>query len=154
MPTRHHDSRSCLKRKVRVYTRSMATQCYCIALRKASRRLTARYDEAMAPFGISIAQFSTLRNIHHNAPISLTELGRRQELDRSTVGRNIRGLERMGLVAAETGDDQREALLSLTDAGRALLAEAMPVWTGVQAGIEERLGSAVARDLNLLLDSI
>lgn len=154
MPGQHHESCSCLKSEVRVYTRIMASQCYCIALRKASRRLTARYDAALAPFGITIAQFSTLRNIRYNAPISLTELGRRQELDRSTVGRNIRGLERLGLVAAEAGDDLREAVLSLTDAGRALLADATPAWSAVQAGIEDRLGSTVARDLNLLLDTI
>ena len=48
---------------MRVYTRTMSNACYCIVLRKASRRISAVYDEALAPYGINIAQFSAMRNI-------------------------------------------------------------------------------------------
>lgn len=60
--------------------------CHCIVLRKASRRVSSYYDEALAPLGVNIAQFSLLRNIDRMAPVSLTDLGMRVELDRSTVG--------------------------------------------------------------------
>ena len=95
----------------------MSTSCYCNELRKASRRLTAVYDEALAPAGVNLAQYSLLRNIGRKAPVSLTELGQITELDRSTVGRNARVLERMGLVAFSSGEDQRETMLSLTAHG-------------------------------------
>ena len=128
---------------LQVYTRIMTHPCYCIALRKVSRRLTAVYDEAFAPLGITVSQFSQLRHIRHKQPVSLTELAEIQELDRSTVGRNTKVLHRMGLVSmAASEEDQRETVLSLTDEGRALLKQATPVWNDIQTRIEAKLEAA------------
>jgi DNA-binding MarR family transcriptional regulator len=115
--------------------------CHCILLRKASRKVSSYYDEALAPLGVNIAQFSLLRNIKRMAPVSLTDLAARVELDRSTVGRNAKVLERMGLVDIRTGKDQREATLLVTEAGQAVLKEGAPLWDRVQADIESRLGA-------------
>jgi DNA-binding MarR family transcriptional regulator len=140
---------------MRVYTRSMSNaSCYCIVLRKASRRISALYDEALAPLGINITQFSALRNVSRNAPISLTDLGHEMELDRSTVGRNMKVLERMGLVAFGTGKDHREAVLSLTSEGIALLQRAKPIWDDIQGQLESRLGPDHAIQLGQLLAAI
>ena len=137
-----------------VYTRFMSNACFCISLRKASRRLSAIYDEALVPFGINIAQFSAIRTIKRNSPISLTDLAERLDLDRSTVGRNMKVLERMGLVAAATGKDHREAALSLTSEGHTLLEKAEPIWHDVQVEVESRLGAEQSRQLNELLEAI
>ena len=139
---------------MRVYTRTMSNACYCIVLRKASRRISAVYDEALAPYGINIAQFSAIRTINRNTPISLTDLAERMDLDRSTVGRNMKVLERMGIVATATGADQREAVLSLTGEGKALLVKAEPIWHDVQVRIEDRLGPEHSRQLSELLEAI
>jgi len=125
--------------------------CYCISLRKASRRLTSIYDEALAPVGINLAQYSMLKNVTRRAPISLTELGNLLDLDRSTVGRNARVMVRMGLLAMGPGEDQREQALSPTKAGRELLERAMPLWHGVQEKIEARLGPQNSAQLQSLL---
>lgn len=125
--------------------------CYCTLLKKASRRLSALYDEALAPFGINIGQFSHMRTIRRNEPISLTELAELMELDRSTVGRNTKVLERMGLVETTSGEDQREALLRLSGEGAALLERAAPVWEDVQVRLDERLGEDKTADLKQLL---
>jgi DNA-binding MarR family transcriptional regulator len=128
------------------------TSCYCILLRKASRRLSARYDAALEPFGINIGQYSHLSNIRRGEPISLTELAGVMELDRSTVGRNTKVLERMGLLETVAGEDQREALLKLSRKGRALLKAAEPVWEDVQVKIDERLGDDRTGELKQLLE--
>jgi DNA-binding MarR family transcriptional regulator len=121
----------------------MTHPCYCIAFRKLSRRLTAVYDEALAPLGITVSQFSQLRNIKHRQPVSLTELADLQELDRSTVGRNTKVLQRLGLVAmTPSPEDQRETMLTLTDEAIALLKRAMPIWSEVQERIEGKLEAA------------
>lgn len=132
----------------------MTGPCYCILLRKASRRLSALYDEALAPFGINVGQFSQMRSIKRRQPVSLTDLAAIMDLDRSTVGRNTKVLQRMGLVAAGSGEDQREALLELTEKGRELLEAALPVWEGVQASLDEKLGEARSAELQHLLDVI
>ena len=83
----------------------MVNQCYCIALRAAARKATSIYDTALEPTGVNIAQFSLLRSIKRATAVSLTELGRMTDLDRSTVGRNVKVLERMGLVRVAGIDD-------------------------------------------------
>jgi len=121
----------------------MTHSCYCISLRKVSRRLTAVYDEALAPLGITVSQFSQLRNIKRLQPVSLTELAEVLELDRSTVGRNTKVLQRMGLVAiTASAEDQRETTLTLTDEALALLKRATPIWNQVQERIEAKLEAA------------
>lgn len=125
--------------------------CYCVVLRKMSRRLTSLYDEALEPFGINISQFSQLRNIRFRAPVSVTELASILDLDRSTVGRNTKVLQRMGLVDAVPGEDQRESVLVLTDRAIELLAETTPVWRAVQQRVEKSVDSAL---LDKMMDDL
>ncbi|MGL4290069.1 MAG: MarR family winged helix-turn-helix transcriptional regulator [Phreatobacter sp.] len=132
----------------------MATDCYCILLRTAARKTSAIYDEALASLDINIAQFSMLRRIARAAPVSLTELGRLAELDRSTVGRNAKVLERMKLVRTVPARDQREAALVLTDHGRDILAQGAPLWDQAQAKIETMLGSDAASHLRALVQAL
>jgi DNA-binding MarR family transcriptional regulator len=123
-------------------------------LRMATRRLGATYDAALAALGINIAQYSLLRRIERNQPVSLSELGRGADLDRSTVGRNVRVLERMDLVRTGRGKDQREAVVSLTDRGMEVLRDAAPLWDGCQRAIEDRLGVERIRALHDILDVV
>ena len=116
--------------------------------------MTAQYDAALESVGITHAQFSLLRNIERAAPRSLTELGRRVELDRSTVGRNVRVLQRLGLVRIAAGSDQREASVELTEQGRALLQRAVPLWREVQCRIEAKLDATQAAELRKLLQML
>ena len=63
------------------------------------------------------------------------------ELDRSTVGRNAKVLERMRLLAILPGEDGRESALAVTKRGAATLATAAPLWDGVQARVASVLGA-------------
>lgn len=128
--------------------------CYCDVLRLAARKISARYDAALEPTGLSIAQFALLRKIRRAGQPSLTEIGRRAGLDRSTVGRNVRVLVKAGLVATVTGEDQREATVRLTDKGAAALAAAEPHWAKAQADIEAILGEDGAERLRALASTL
>lgn len=133
----------------------MAPQCFCTSLRNATRRVAALYDEALEPVGVNIAQFALLRAVARGEPVALTELGRRTELDRSTVGRNVRVLERQGLVTLSRGaEDQREASVSLSEGGRCALESGAPLWEGVQTKIEARLGAGGASALRDALNGL
>ncbi len=125
--------------------------CHCILLRKATRKVSSYYDEALAPLGVNIGQFSLLRNIRKLEPVSLTDLAHKVELDRSTVGRNAKVLERLELVAIGHGEDQREAVLTIAPKGREILEKGAPLWDGVQDRIEARLGREKAQQLQELL---
>ena len=139
---------------MRVYTR-IVTPCLCTNLRLATRRLSAAYDAALAPLGINIGQYFLLRTILERPSVSLTELGERTELDRSTAGRNVRVLERMGLVETRRGTtDGREAVVVLTSAGHMLLDDAQPLWASAQDAAAARLGPANLQALQTTLEAI
>ncbi len=133
------------------------TYCTCLALRRATRRVTQIYDAHMKPLGLRITQFAVLGQLA-GAPgevpsqISITALARRLGLDRSTLGRNLRPLLRAGLVAMEGGEDRRAHTLALTEAGRALLEKAVPLWRDAQRHVSEKLGRDKTRALRAVLD--
>ncbi|KKC38117.1 MarR family transcriptional regulator [Devosia epidermidihirudinis] len=124
--------------------------CYCSSLRAAERRMTRAYDDALAPSGINVAQFSLLRKIQRNEPASLTRIGEIMDLDRSTVGRNIRVLAKLGLTEIATGEDLRESSVMLTEQGRQTIATALPLWQATQEKIETILGGDMAKALQTL----
>ena len=128
--------------------------CHCVLLRKAARKVSSYYDEALAPLGINIGQFSMLRNIRRTEPVSLTDLSHRLELDRSTVGRNAKVLARMQLIKIGHGEDQREAVLTIAPKGHDILEKGAPLWDGVQDDIDARLGEEKATQLQELLNTL
>ncbi|ABS66546.1 MarR family winged helix-turn-helix transcriptional regulator [Xanthobacter versatilis] len=132
----------------------MTSPCYCTLLRTATRKVAAAYDAALAPVGINIAQYALLRMIQNRQQVSLTELGRVADLDRSTIGRNVKVLERDGLVKTARGEDQREAVVSLAPGGIEALAAATPLWEACQRQIEKRLGADKIEALRAIANAV
>jgi DNA-binding MarR family transcriptional regulator len=132
----------------------MDTPCYCAAVRTAARKTTALYDSALEPAGVTLAQYSLLRKIERAGAVSLTELGRMADLDRSTVGRNVKVLERLRLVRLTPTKDQREAAVKLTPTGAIALRRAAPLWEDAQRRVEAALGAGGAELLRTLALSL
>jgi len=87
-------------------------------IRKLERRLEQMLIEGAACCGVTLVQCHTLVELAQLAPVNLTELADRLELDKSTVSRTVDGLVAAGLVRREPDPDNRRAvLLSLTDDG-------------------------------------
>src|SRR5437016_3902970 len=75
--------------------------CTCGSLRKASRRISQFYDSALAPAGIKSTQFAILSEVARGSiagPVTMCELAAAMVMDRSTLGHNLRPLERDDLV--------------------------------------------------------
>ncbi len=133
----------------------MKTDCYCTSLRAATRKITALYDAALLPAGVNVAQWGLLRRLDVDSSISIQELADRAELERSTVARNIRVLEKDGFVQlGGSSGDRRAATIALTDKGMTALQGGDPLWQQAQTQIEEQLGKAEARDFRSLLLSL
>jgi DNA-binding MarR family transcriptional regulator len=130
------------------------TTCYCAAVRIAARKTTALYDSILEPAGVTLAQYSLMRRIERAGTVSLTQLGRLAELDRSTVGRNVRALEELRLVRVSPAKDQREAAVRLTAGGEGALKRAFPLWEEAQRRVEAALGAAEAAELRTLALSL
>jgi DNA-binding MarR family transcriptional regulator len=114
--------------------------CVCAAARMAARSLTRVYDRALEPAGIRTSQFSVLARLLEEGPLPITHLAGRLAMDRTTLARDLRPLERRGLVAVSVGGDRRVRMVELTPAGRRLIEEVRPLWRSAQHDVRERLG--------------
>jgi len=134
---------------------SKVDPCHCHVVRRASRYVTGFYDEALAPAGLRLAQFSMLAQLSDDQGIALGELAGILGLDRTTATRNLKLLEREGLVlvAPAEGDGRRKEI-RLTEQGWAVLRRASPLWQGAQKAFEDRHGTALLERLHAVLDEL
>ncbi|TDR90503.1 MarR family winged helix-turn-helix transcriptional regulator [Enterovirga rhinocerotis] len=131
-----------------------SSPCNCFAIRSAARQISQFYDRHLAGTGLRTTQFSVLAQLSRAGPLAINELAVRMAMDRTTTGRALRPLEREGLVVIGPGRDGRTRALSLTEAGRARLAEAVPFWREAQAAFEARLGREEAAALRAALKRV
>jgi DNA-binding MarR family transcriptional regulator len=113
----------------------------CGSIRRAARSVTQLYDDILRPSGLRITQFSILGAAMAMSPITLTRLANATVTDRTTLTRNLRLLEKQGLIRIEAGEDRREREISITPAGAEALKEAYPLWQKAQAQAMKGLGS-------------
>src|SRR3984957_16630488 len=73
--------------------------CNCLAVRQAARRVTQFYDQFLAPSGLRTTQFSMLAKLRRFGPMTINALAAAMVMDRTTLGRALRPLQRGGLVA-------------------------------------------------------
>ena len=130
------------------------SQCLCINLRRAARGVSRHYDGALDGFGINVAQYSLLCNLQRLDQPSISTLAEAMGLDRSTLGRNLRVLEGDGLVTLVEGEDMRNRIVLLTEAGAERLMAALPAWEAAQQRLIDRLGAEKRETLLKLLDEL
>jgi DNA-binding MarR family transcriptional regulator len=98
--------------------------CNSTALRKASRRVTQLYDEALASCGLRVTQFAILKQILRMGTPAMGELARTLVMDRGALTHNVKPLERDGLIETVADPaDRRNRLIALTRAGRRRVCE-------------------------------
>jgi DNA-binding MarR family transcriptional regulator len=114
--------------------------CLCTSLRQAALAATKFYDDALQSTGLKITMFRLLRRIGESGAPTMTRLAEIVQLDRSTLGRNLRVLERLGLVRLSEGEDERTKTIELTSAGLKKLEAALPLWASAQRRMKKRLG--------------
>ncbi|HYF53156.1 MAG TPA: MarR family transcriptional regulator [Salinarimonas sp.] len=111
--------------------------CLCLHVQRAARALARRYDDAFRPLGITSGQFSLLMSLNRPEPPAMAQVATLLDMDRTTLTAALKPLERRGLLTvAVDAKDRRSRRLALTDAGRALLARAVPAWERIQAEVE------------------
>lgn len=126
-------------------THEVRDTCICLHLQRAARAVGRRFDEALRPIGLSHGQFSLLISLNRPEAPRLGDVARLLGMDRTTLTANLKPLERRGLLTVDADPaDRRSRRLALTEAGEALLVEAVPLWRATLAGIE---GASLLSDL-------
>ena len=126
--------------------------CTCGVLRRAARRVTQAYDRALRPAGIKLSQFSVLAFVRQDDGLSITELADCLVMDRTTLTRNLRPMERAGWIEIGPGPDRRSRSVGITAAGRRVFETAFPLWQDAERQFRRNLGRDTAADLRRLLN--
>lgn len=130
-------------------------RCACIALRQAARVATQHFDRALATDGLRISQLSVLTALRYAGSKTINELAEIMVLDRTTLGRNLRPLQRDGYVKIQPSpDDARKRLLVLTGKGTRTATKAMDSWGDAQTSFEKTIGLDNAIALGKLLRQV
>lgn len=108
---------------------------------KPAHATTAIYDGALAPSGLKVTMFRVVRRLSEAGEPTITEPAAIVGLDRSSLGRNLKVLERDGFVALGGGNDERSKVVKLTPRGRAALNKTKRLWLGVQRRIKVKLST-------------
>ena len=131
-----------------VYTSNMTpatdplhpSQCTCFNLRKATRVVTQLFDDKLRSSGIRATQFAILSVLSGKQPSAVNELAQALVMDRTTLARNLKPLEKAGLIQSKPGNDRRTRLIELTAHGQATLNRSFSLWEQAQTEVIEKLG--------------
>jgi DNA-binding MarR family transcriptional regulator len=122
--------------------------CNCFAARQAARHLTKLYERHMSDAGLTSAQFSILVALEEAGQLTMNELAEALVMDRTTLLRAVKPLQREELVVSRPSeDDVRRLVFSMSAAGARRLKKAVALWTRAQQELEGAIGSGEAARL-------
>jgi DNA-binding MarR family transcriptional regulator len=130
-------------------------ECHCFAMRQAARYMTQLYDRHLQCAGVTAAQFTILGKLASRSEVRIASLATEMVMDRTTVSRALKPLEREGLIKFELDeDDARVHLLTLTEHGKHVYEQAKMAWRNAHDEVERKFGkertTALRRELFLL----
>lgn len=104
----------------------------CFALYSASRAMNKVYRRLLSPLGLTYPQYLVMMVLWARDEVTVSSIGERLHLDSATLTPLLKRLEAAGLITRTRGKgDEREVLIALASAGRALKAKARAVPMGV-----------------------
>ena len=114
----------------------------CTTVRRADRALNRIYDEALQPSGLLTTQYALLSTLARaGEPVLHSALAEAQQMSPTTLSRNLKPLQRDGLVRIAPGKDRRTRYVELTPNGHEALETARPLWRAVQVQVRETAGA-------------
>ena len=116
-------------------------RCYCINIRRAANAVTEYYDKAIKPSGLTLNQFSLLKNMSRIGVCSVSGLAEYVGLERSTLVRNLKPLFAMGYLEDISAPGARSRQIRVTAQGLRAADIAVPLWEEAQNGLMEKIGT-------------
>jgi DNA-binding MarR family transcriptional regulator len=126
--------------------------CNCFAIRQAARAVSQLYDRHLAPAGLTTVQYTILNAIARAPGVSMADLALGMVVDRTTLVRALKPLQREGLVeAVQESASSRAMALHLSAQGSAAVERGAALWLAAQHEFEEKFGQHRARELRSAL---
>ena len=125
--------------------------CVCFNLRWVTRAVTQFYDAEMRRHGIRPTQGTILVSLNARESWNMAELSDWLGMERTTLVRNLRPLQRDGFVKIVGGGRGNRVELTITAKGRKQIEKLTPAWKSAQRAAVKTLGekrwSAILSDL-------
>ena len=137
---------------------TLVENCACFNVRRSSRAITQFFDAQVRPHGLRPTQTPILTALQAKHGWSMAALSEFLGMERTTLLRNLRPLQRSGLVRVSGGGRGGHVELEITEKGRAALAKLLPAWRSAQNQVVAILGkerwSVIIRDLQEVADQL
>lgn len=125
-----------------------ARHCTANQIRLAARQITRYLDAKMRRIGLRIEQFNLLTEIAARKDDSVAAIAASACLDKSTLSRNLKALERDGFIAiATSGTSSRRRVVWLTEKGARKLEDAIPLWRAASASLSRFVDRELAASI-------
>ncbi len=121
--------------------------CVADKLRLLNRIITKIYDEALRPAGLTTSQMNILVVVAKYGEATPLQVGSWLHLEKSTLSRNLRRLQRNGWLTVLQSDKGRTHTLKLTSSGNRALGQGLPLWQSAQKEAAAILGNSGIREL-------
>ncbi len=118
----------------------MEKECLALQTAMTARAVARLYGATMRSLGVPTTQFHLLGAIALHPEAGMAELAELLVLDRSTLVRNLKLLERNKLIESERPAGSRSKRFALTAAGHAIVEAAAPLWEEAHGRLLGALG--------------
>jgi len=119
---------------------AVVADCACEGLRRAARAISRLYGGALAGFGLTATQLAILVATRLRGSLPLSRLAEGLRLDRTSLYRAVRPLERKGYLKILPGRTERERAATVSAKGERILQETLPIWERTQERFIEAMG--------------
>jgi DNA-binding MarR family transcriptional regulator len=114
--------------------------CTCFNLRRVTRVITQCFDAEFRRYGIRITQTPILNALQARSGWSMAEMSDFLGMERTTLLRNLRPLQREGLIKISGGGRGVHVQLAITEKGRTAISKLLPAWRAAQEKVVAILG--------------
>src|SRR5881398_3513332 len=118
---------------------SAMENCVCFNLRWVTRAVTQFYDKEMRRHGIRPTQGSILVSLNSKDSWTMAELSDWLGMERTTLVRNLRPLQRDGFVQVVGGGRGHLVELTISTKGRKQVEKLTPAWKSAQSAVVKTL---------------
>jgi DNA-binding MarR family transcriptional regulator len=119
---------------------SMQFECMAQTLRRATRIITRRYEDALRPLNLTASQYTLLSALTRRPALPQGLMSDLLGFDPATMTRLLQPLKMRGLLKVwPDPEDARAKMIGLTESGRTLSAAAKPLWQKAQDETISRL---------------
>ena len=130
------------------------SDCLAGRVRLLSRTITAIYDDALRPLGLTAGQLNVLVFVAKLGPVAPKDVAFQLNMEKSTVSRNVMRMAEKGWLSLTEADSGRGKVLELSAKGRRLVEKSVPLWTQAQERTTAMLGQKGAKALHRTANTI